>query len=131
MARGCDLPSPDRAPSRYPPLPQAHRFDRAPRSYGDYSRAIQDRAHGLDAVHDQVQQHLLQLNPVAEDLRLGAGQVGVKRDAVAMQLAANECKHLPDSVVDVDSCEWRSGFPGERAETADHVRRTCYIVRDA
>jgi len=46
--------------------------------------------HGFDAIHDQVQQHLLQLNPVAQDRLIAGGQVGVKHDFVTPQLAAGD-----------------------------------------
>ena len=37
------------------------------RSYPQHPRLAHDRAHRLDAIHDQIEDDLLQLNPVAHD----------------------------------------------------------------
>jgi hypothetical protein len=47
------------------------------------------------------------------------------------QFAAGEHQHFPDDVVDVEPGQLRPGFPGERPQTADHVRRVHGVPRDA
>ena len=45
--------------------------------------AIADRAHGVDRVEDEVEEHLLELHPVALHSRQSLGELGPQHDAVA------------------------------------------------
>ena len=89
------------------------------------------RTHGFNAVYDQVQQHLLQLNPVTEDRPFADGEVSVQHDALPLQLGADERQHFPDGVVDVEPRQFRPGFPGERSQAADDVARLVAAPQDA
>ena len=98
---------------------------------GQLPFAVRDRCHGLDAVHDQVQQHLLQLNLVAQHGLRAGGQIGVQHDAVLLQFAAGERQHFLDGVADVELGQLRPGFLGERPQAADHVAGTVSLPHDA
>jgi len=89
--------------------------------YRQHLRLAPDRAHRLNAVHDQVQEHLLQLYPVAEDLLAAGGQTHLKGDVALLQLAAGERQYLFDGIIDVEPGHLRSGLRGERAEASDHI----------
>ena len=47
------------------------------------------------------------------------------------QFAAGERQHFPDDVVDVELGQLRPGFPGERAQTTDHLACAHPVSRDA
>ena len=99
--------------------------------HGQLPPAVADRCHGLDAVHDQVQQHLLQLDPVAQHRLRAGGQIRVQHDAVPLQFAAGENQHLLNGVADVEAGQLQSGFLGQRPQTADHVARRGAVALDA
>ena len=83
------------------------------RRYRQYLRAIHDRAHGFNAVHDQIEHNLLQLNPIPEDHTFASGQIGVKRNMVLSQLAAGERQNFLDGAVDIEAQHFlpvREGF---------------------
>jgi len=79
---------------------------------------------------DQVQKHLLELHSVSHDRRHLGRQVRVQLHAVPMQVGAGQDKDFLESAIDVERHELRSGFPGQCAQTADHVTRAVGILYD-
>jgi hypothetical protein len=63
--------------------------------------AIHDGAHRVDAIHDEVENDLLQLNAVGHDHRKVWMQLRQDRDAVSMQLITGKRKHFRDRAVDI------------------------------
>jgi hypothetical protein len=47
-------------------------------------------SHSFDAVHDQVQKHLLQLNAITRDRPVVHGQIGTQHDLVPAAVLADE-----------------------------------------
>ena len=64
------------------------------RGYRQLPRAFRYPAHRFNAVHDQVQKHLLQLNAIAHDRPVVRSQFGVQHDIVPQQFAAGERQHF-------------------------------------
>jgi hypothetical protein len=58
----------------------------------------------LDAVHDQIQDDLLQLHPVADDGFQAVQQAGFERDIASTQLAMHQDEDFPNRLVDVHLC---------------------------
>ena len=69
---------------------------------GDDQQALAGRrpAHRIARVHDQVQDHLLQLHAVPGDQRHRLAQPGADDDAAMLQVGAHQLEHLADDVVD-------------------------------
>src|SRR6202007_2208465 len=63
------------------------------------SRPRFDTVHRLDRVDDQVEDHLLQLDPIAVDERQALGEVHLHRGAGPYRFAAGELNHLADRLV--------------------------------
>ena len=61
------------------------------------ARAIVHGAHCLDRVHDQVEQHLLQLHSISPYLRQRAVQLCLEHDVVAAQLLLGQGEHFAES----------------------------------
>ena len=99
------------------------------RGYDKLPRPFRNPFHRVDAIHHQVQQHLLQLNSVAQDRAAARGQVGFKNDAIAPQFAADERQRFSYDFVDVEIGQSRSGLLGERPQTSDHVVRAGAVPR--
>ena len=55
-----------------------------------------DGAHRLDRVHDQVEQHLLQLDAIPRHARQRPVELCPKNDVMAAQLVLRECEDLHD-----------------------------------
>jgi hypothetical protein len=53
-------------------------------------RAFRYPSHSFDAVHDQVQKHLLQLNAITRDRPVVHGQIGTQHDVVPAAVLADE-----------------------------------------
>ena len=47
------------------------------------ARAIRDRLHGFNTIHHQVDNHLLQMDPISHDRGQGRGQLQLQRHQVA------------------------------------------------
>ena len=93
--------------------------------------ASRNPSHRFDAIHDQVQQNLLQLNSVAQHRSISSGQVGLERDAVAPQLDSGERQHFSYDVVDIEPGQLRTGLLDERPQTANHVACARAVSHDA
>ena len=57
-----------------------------------------DAAHRLDGIDDQVEDHLLQLHPIALNERQALRQLRLHRDAVLRRFAAGQLDHLAGSL---------------------------------
>jgi hypothetical protein len=71
------------------------------------------------SAENQIQQHLLQLNAVGDYGRKGVCQVALEQDSILVELTADECQHLLNHLVDV-----QSGLCGRR------LRDECANPRD-
>ena len=58
-------------------------------------------AHGLDGVEDQVEDHLLQFDPVSLNQRQALGEFRLHRDAVLRRFATGELDNLADRCIDL------------------------------
>jgi hypothetical protein len=103
----------------------------ASRGHHQLPRAFRNPSHRIDAIHDQIQQNLLQLNSVAQHRSIASGQVGLERNALAAQLAGGERQHFSYDVVDIEPGELRTGLLGERSQTADHVACARAVPHDS
>ena len=93
--------------------------------------AVADRAHGVDRVEDEVEQHLLQLHPVALHPRQSLGELGAQHDAVTPDFVRRELDHLRDLEVDVDEVLARRLALHERPDPADDLARAPAVGGDA
>src|SRR5262249_50096494 len=67
------------------------------RPHEQLARAIGDRGHGIRGIRDQVQDDLLELNPIADDVRQVAGQIRAQQYRLSLQVATAERDHFPCS----------------------------------
>jgi len=65
-----------------------------PRPDEQVAGPILDREHGVGGIREQVQNDLLQLDPIADDNRKVAGEVRAQERPLALQLAATERNHF-------------------------------------
>jgi hypothetical protein len=72
------------------------------RSDHQFARPIRDRLHCFHAVHHQVDDHLLQLDPIAQDHGQSGRQLRSQRYLVADQLTLHQRDGFPDDVIDVE-----------------------------
>jgi hypothetical protein len=61
-------------------------------------RAVRDRGHRLDCVHDEIQEHLLQLDAIAARRRESWVEIRLDENVVPPQLAARELQHLANGL---------------------------------
>src|ERR1700674_5602726 len=97
----------------------------------ELARPLGDPHHGLDAVHHEIDDDLLQLHPVTEY----RGQVSVKVEAQPYTMAQHFSLHQGDDVVndivDVERGLLWIGLLGERAQAPDHLARPIAVPDDA
>ena len=87
------------------------------------SRPIARSAHCLDSVHDQVEDHLLQFDPVSCNERQGVRELGPNGDAVLHRFPTGELDHIADRSVDLQEIlPWRRSFD-EITDPVDDVAR--------
>src|SRR6202041_3590327 len=79
------------------------------RTDGQDTWAVSDRTHPVDALYDEVEHDLLQLNPVRHDGRKLGTQAGLDGDAVSLQLGTGKRQPLRDRVIDIDLPSFRRG----------------------
>jgi hypothetical protein len=88
-------------------------------------------SHGLDGVENQVEDHLLQLDPIAVHGRRALGEFGPHRDAVPDRFASGELDHLADRSIDVHAIARRRRLLGEIANALDHLACPGAVPDDA
>ena len=69
------------------------------------------RRHRVNGVHDQVEKHLLQLDPISSYLRQLPVRLGLDEYPVLLQVATPQGKGFLDELVEVE----RSSVPGRRS----------------
>src|SRR5262249_18394500 len=84
--------------------------------------------HCLDAVQDQIQDDLLQLDPIPQDHRHQRGQLHVRHYLVFSQFALREVQNIPDKGIDVDECPLRDGRVHQRVDARDDVARESRVT---
>jgi hypothetical protein len=88
-----------------------------------------DRAHGLAAVDDQVQQHLLELHAVAGDGGKAWVQPGHQAHAAPPQIAGGESEHLLRHLVEVEELEVDLAASQERRPSmTSTARRSAWTI---
>src|ERR1700754_1682365 len=91
------------------------------RSDHQFARPIGDRLHCFDTVHHEVDDHLLQLDPIAKNLGQSRRQFRSQRYLVAGQLTLYQRDDLPDDVIDVERYLLNISLVRERADAPDHL----------
>ena len=82
-----------------------------------------DATHGFDSVHQQIQQHLLHLDAVAQDQRHIRCEVRLDHDPVAVHFAGRQGEDVPDRGVEVEPVLLGRRFLGEVANPTDDFAR--------
>ena len=77
------------------------------------------RGHGIAGVHDQIEQHLLELHPVATDGREVGCQAGRHHHSVVGQVAADKFQHLQHDVVGIEQLPLDLAFGQQQAQVPD------------
>src|SRR5215472_14305352 len=91
------------------------------RGHGQHPRKFRRRTHGFDAVHNQIQKYLLQLDPISTDRRAAAVESSVKCYVVPTYFTASQRQNFLDRAVHVD-LNWLWFRPsGEGSQRPDHV----------
>src|SRR6516164_6329196 len=101
------------------------------RSDDELSRTVLYCAHGFDAVQDQVQNHLLQLNTVARYGRETSGQLHSQYNLISLHLAPREDDNLSNSLVDIQPFLCGASFREESSNPPGHVAGSIPITDDA
>ena len=86
--------------------------------------------HRFNPVDDEVEDDLLQLDPVGEDRGKGRGEFQPQRHAVAEQLMLHEADDLVDDFIDVERRFPIGGLVHERADALDHFARPIAVLDD-
>src|ERR1700689_3058162 len=91
-----------------------------------FARSVRDRLHGFQAIHHQIDNYLLQLDPITQDHWYSRCQLRPQRHLVADQLTLHQRDDLPDDVINVEWHLLNAGLVRERPDAPDHV--TCPIA---
>src|ERR1700722_8645355 len=92
-----------------------------PRSDHQDARPLRDRLHGFDTIHYQVDDHLLQLNPITEDLGESRRQLHSQGYPLTDELTLYEFDYLRDETIDVDQRLLNVRFFHQRPDTPPHL----------
>ncbi len=87
------------------------------------ARARRHLRHRLDPVHDQVQDELLQPDPVSPHREQILGQSLLDHDGVLLHFGLDEAEHLSDQLIDVHERHLAVRLLHERTRMRDHVAR--------
>src|SRR5208282_5522544 len=87
--------------------------------------------HRINAVHDQVHHHLLQLHAISHDLRQVSSQIHRDKDVLPIGLALQDYDHLSHDFVYFHQLTVRAALLEELAYAADNFRRTSSIGDDS
>src|SRR6266446_6207256 len=95
------------------------------------SRSLADAAHCFNGVDDQVEDHLLQLDPISLNERQALRELRLRRDAVLHHFPTGQDNHIADRVVDVQAIlPWRR-LLDEVTDPADAVASSICVLGDA
>src|ERR1700730_12333097 len=94
------------------------------------SRQIVEGTHRVDAIHDQVNQDLLQLHPVAEQTWQISGKISAQGNTVSGQLIAQEPSDVLNDLIDVQCCPFRSALYQLRANSRNNGACPGSVIHD-
>ena len=95
-----------------------------------FARPVRDRLHRFHAVHDEIEDHLLQLDAVAEHLAQGRGEFHPQRHSVAGQLVMQQRNDLVDDFIDIERRPLIDGLVDQPADALDHLARPVAVLDD-
>ena len=87
-------------------------------------------SHRLDAVHHQVQQHLLELDAVAGYARQVFGQSCSHFDAVLGEFAMGKSEHVGNDITELERSLFRQRASGHRPDAPDDGAGAVGVVDD-
>src|SRR6266404_583316 len=85
-------------------------------------------AHSVFGIYYQIQDYLLQLNPVSYHWREIACQVGKQLDPAPEHVAAYQCDHFLNGFIDIQRRLFRRSLVQEIANPLNHFTRTHAIA---
>ena len=94
------------------------------------SGPLPDQSHGIDGIHGQIQEDLLQLDRIGQDLREAIGQLGFDEYAMPLQPAVNKHENFANEVVDAKHNFLVIVLFENRPDTFDHLAGAMGIVDD-
>ena len=94
------------------------------------ARPVRDRLHRFNAVDDEIEDDLLQLDPIAEDRGKGRGEFHSQRHPVAGQFVMQQADHLVDDFIDVERRLLIGSLVDQRADALDHFARPVAVLDD-
>ncbi len=107
---------------------QAHTAVIACRLDHDRPRPAVRAEHGIARVAQQVEDHLLQLHPVALCRWEIGRQLGSNCNAIPLKLARGESHDLTDRFVQIDALHRQRFLPEQRTQARDHLRSAVRVA---
>src|SRR6516225_243954 len=95
-----------------------------------FPRPLADRAQCFDSVDDQVEDHLLQLDPISANKWQALRALRLHRDAVLRDFATGQADDLEDRFVDVHVFFMERCFFEKRAHPADDLADSIAVSKD-
>src|SRR5262249_29590328 len=89
------------------------------RSHNEHPRPVHG-GHGLDRIRDQVQEHLMQLNPIPQDPQQPRTSLSLDRYPVPLQIVLQQGERFVDQAVDVERNPDPGILPEGRPDALDH-----------
>src|SRR5262245_8658473 len=112
-------------------IPHAHADTAAVLPFGSdqqLPRAIVHVNHRIGGIAEEVQDDLLELDPIAGDGREILGEFQLKNDAVSLQVAQRQCHDLPRDLVQVYRFDRRFLLGEQGTHSRNHIRGTVAIA---
>ena len=91
-------------------------------------RPIRDRLHRFNTIHYQIDDHLLQLDPIGQDDGQGWRQLDPPANMARGQFALNQRYDLINDAVDIERLFLRLGVLSQRADASDHFGRPVALL---
>ena len=90
-----------------------------------------DRLHRLNTVHHQIDDHLLQLDPISENQGQRRARAPSRSDTRWLdQLKLHQGDDLVNDVIDVERCFLDAGLGRERTDALDNLARPFAVLDD-
>src|SRR6185503_8389335 len=86
--------------------------------------------HGVDRIHDEVDQHLLELNPVSSDWRQLPVRLAPEDYAIPLDFTVHECSGFLDQLIDIERGPFPHVSSEVRANRGNDFSRTVPICSD-
>jgi hypothetical protein len=83
------------------------------------ARSAADTAHRFDGIDDEIDEYLLQLDPIRREERQVSHKPALQADAIAMHFGLGQSDDFADCLIDVQEVTPRRHFLYERANAAD------------